>query len=184
MLARRSLGAGGKIENYKLVGNIPYYITSYLIRTIFEKWPQPKLIVLMVQKEVAQRIMAGTALPAGRQAHMNLLALSVQLYAEPKIISYVSRGSFRPMPKVDSAVIRLTPQPKVHEQNRKEMLSFISSAFKEKRKMLLGVLARNGSISRETLGEILGKIGINETARAENLSLQQWQKLHRSLTRQ
>jgi len=95
-----------KDSGYKIVANIPYYITSNLLRTIFEKWPTPKLIVVMVQKEVAQRIMA-------KPPHMNLLALSIQFYAEPKIISYVSKGSFRPQPKVDSAIVKLVPKPRV-----------------------------------------------------------------------
>src|SRR3989344_5972122 len=94
-------------DKYKIVANIPYYITSNLLRTIFEAWPKPKLIVLTVQKEVAKRIVA-------KPPDMNLLALSVQFYSEPKIISYISRGSFRPMPKVDSAIIKLTPRNNEH----------------------------------------------------------------------
>src|SRR3989338_3838064 len=72
-----------KIENYKIVANIPYYITSRFLRTVFEKWPKPELIVLTIQKEVAQRIMAKPA-QAGKPPHMNLLALSVQYYSEPE----------------------------------------------------------------------------------------------------
>src|SRR3989344_5100809 len=106
LLSSISLAYGRKV-NYKVVGNIPYYITSNLLRTIFEKWPKPKLIVLTVQKEVAKRIVA-------KPPDMNLLALSVQFYSSPEIIGYISRGSFRPMPKVDSAIIKLTPRNNEH----------------------------------------------------------------------
>ena len=134
-----------KYFNYKVVGNIPYYITSHLLKTIFEKWPKPKLVVLTIQKEVAQRIMA-------KPPDMNLLALSVQLYAEPKIIGYVSRGSFRPIPKVDSAIIKLTTYDLQSTTKTKIeiALKLAKKAFAGKRKQL-----------KNTIGaEILNKAGI------------------------
>ena len=155
----------GKIENsdYKVIGNIPYYITSHLLKTIFEKWPMPELVVLMVQKEVAQRIMA-------EPPHMNLLALSVQFFAEPKIISYVSRGSFRPIPKVDSAIIRLTPTVADKKSTRTDADKFfklIKTAFAGKRKQL-----------KNTIGaEILKNTGIRPKSRPEKLSLENWLKI-------
>src|SRR3989338_2978455 len=148
---------------YKLIGNIPYYITSHLLKTVFEKWPAPKLIVLMVQKEVAQRIMA-------KPPHMNLLALSVQFFAEPKIISYVSRGSFRPIPKVDSAIIRLVPRREARitdQEFREKFFKLAKTAFAGKRKQL-----------KNTVGaEILGKAGIRPESRPEELFLEDWLKL-------
>ena len=171
-----------KIENlkfhdfgYKIVGNIPYYITSHLLKTIFEEWPAPKLIVLMVQKEVAQRMVA-------KPPHMNLLALSVQLYTEPKIVSYVSKGSFRPIPKVDSAVIRLvlnsnqrlTTNPfgrlrvlSLSKDDQQQFFKLIKTAFAGKRKQL-----------KNTIGaEILQKTGIRPESRPEELSLNDWLKI-------
>ena len=145
-------------SDYKVVGNIPYYVTSNLLRKIFENWPRPELIVLMVQKEVAQRITA-------RPGDMNLLALSVQFYAEPKIISYVSRGSFRPMPKVDSALLRIKLR---RAQQSKEMaqrfFKLIKTAFAGKRKQL-----------KNTIGsEVLKNTGIKSESRPEELSLDDW----------
>lgn len=156
------LDVGELIENspYKLIGNIPYYITSHLLKTIFEKWPTPDLVLLMVQKEVALRI-------TEKPPHMNLLALSVQFYAEPKIVSYVSRGSFRPMPKVDSAIIKLVPlrQSKVGDNESKDkFFKLIKTAFAGKRKQL-----------KNTVGlEILNKAGIKPKTRPEELSMNDW----------
>lgn len=156
---------------YKVIGNIPYYITSNLLRTIFEKWPKPKLIVLTVQKEVAQRIMA-------KPPDMNLLALSVQLYSEPKIIGYISKGSFRPMPKVDSAIIKLTPKSPTLNPEEKEMLfKLLKAGFSEKRKQLVNNLAKNFGMMKEDLMEIFQRADLKHDIRAENLSLKQWVEL-------
>ena len=145
---------------YKVVANIPYYITSHLLKTIFEKWPMPELVVLMVQKEVAQRITA-------RSPKMNLLALSVQFFAEPKIISYVSRGSFRPMPKVDSAIIQLVPKYGIGNMEygiKDRFFKLIKTAFAGKRKQLKNTIS----------AEILKKAGIKPESRPEELSLDDW----------
>lgn len=158
-----------KENGYKIIGNIPYYITSNLLRTIFEKWPRPKLIVLMVQKEVAQRIVA-------RTPDMNLLALSVQIYSEPKIISYVSRGNFRPMPKVDSAIIQLIPKGRQTEINE-IFFKVIKAGFLGKRKQLANNISKNLGLGKERSVETLRKTGLDEKIRAENLSLDQWIKL-------
>ena len=93
-----------QIADYKLVANIPYYLTSPLIRKFLESKNPPKEIVLMMQKEVAQRICA-------KPGDMSLLAVSVQFYADAKIISIVSKNCFYPAPKIDSAIIKITPQP-------------------------------------------------------------------------
>jgi 16S rRNA (adenine1518-N6/adenine1519-N6)-dimethyltransferase len=136
-------------DSYKVVANIPYYLTSHLIRLILESWPSPTLAVLMVQEEVAHRMMA-------KPPEMNLLALSVQLYATPEIIMKVSRGSFRPIPNVDSAVVRLTP----HTANREEaekILTLAKQFFSHKRKQM--------------------KTGPNPSARPQELSLEDWKRL-------
>ncbi len=156
---------------YKIVANIPYYITSNLLRTVFGKWPKPELIVLTVQKEVAQRIMA-------KPPKMNLLALSVQIYSEPKIISYVSRRSFRPIPKVDSAIIKLTPRNTQHTTEEIEkFFKLIKAGFSGKRKQLVNNLADNFGIMKEDLFKLFDRIGIKQTARAENLTPDQWLEL-------
>ena len=165
--SRYSLVASG----YKIVANIPYYITSNFIRIIFENWPRPKLIVLTIQKEVAQRIVA-------RPPNMNLLALSVQLYSDPKIVSYVSKGSFRPIPKVDSAVIKLTTHNQQLTTSEKDNFFKLTKAgFSGKRKQLINNLIKNFDMIREDLSKIFERIGIRQDARAESLSLEQWKKL-------
>jgi 16S rRNA (adenine1518-N6/adenine1519-N6)-dimethyltransferase len=106
LLAGEALRAGDSnlgIGHYKVIANIPYYLTSPLIRKFLESENPPQAIILMIQKEVAQRICA-------RPPHMSLLSVAVQFYAEPKIISYVSKKSFWPQPKVDSAIIKMTPR--------------------------------------------------------------------------
>lgn len=162
-----------KIEDahYKIVGNIPYYITSRLLRKIFEEWPWPELIVLTIQKEVAQRIMA-------KPPRMNLLALSVQYYSEPKIISYVSKNNFRPVPKVDSAIIKLSSRGKqAAKEETEKLFRFMKAGFAGKRKQLAGNLERGLELEREKILEAFEKAGIIQTARAENLSLDKWQEL-------
>ncbi|PIR98355.1 MAG: 16S rRNA (adenine(1518)-N(6)/adenine(1519)-N(6))-dimethyltransferase RsmA, partial [Candidatus Colwellbacteria bacterium CG10_big_fil_rev_8_21_14_0_10_41_28] len=94
-----------KEKDYKLVGNIPYYLTSHLLRIISELQNKPSLIVLTVQKEVAERICA-------TPPKMNLLAASVLYWGSPEIVRYISKNSFRPSPKVDSAIIKIIPAPR------------------------------------------------------------------------
>jgi len=104
-LATRSV-AGRQDSSFKIVANIPYYLTSHLIRMILEAKNQPKEIVFLVQKEVAQRI-------CSQPPKMTLLAVSVQFFSEPEIVAYVSKESFWPQPKVDSAILRITPYSSV-----------------------------------------------------------------------
>ncbi len=160
-----------EIGNYKVVANIPYYITSHLLRNILENWPQLKLIVLTIQKEVAQRITA-------KPPHMNLLALSVQYYAEPKIIGFISKNNFRPVPKVDSAIIRLSVKSKAQNTKQtEELFQIVRAGFSEKRKQLAAVLSKKLKLDKEKVKTALENLGISSTARAENLSLEQWIKL-------
>lgn len=174
-----------RCPSYKIVANIPYYITSNFLRTVFESWPQPKLIVLTIQKEVAQRIVAKPPPKNGKavsgQAHMNLLALSVQYYSEPEIIGHISKNNFRPIPKVDSAVIRLKPHYHWHRDNHgahgKQLFELIRAGFSEKRKQLAPVLSKKLKKSKEKIIEAFEKLNLSPIIRAENLSLEQWEKL-------
>lgn len=163
---------------YKIVANIPYYITSILLRKIFEEWPRPELIILTIQKEVAQRMMV-------KPPHMNLLALSVQYYAKPEIVGYISKNNFRPIPKVDSAIIKLRPKqfpgfPEarlLETQENMRLFELIRAGFSEKRKQLASILSKKMGLEKEKILDAFQKTGINLNARAENLSLEQWQKL-------
>ena len=164
-VARLYVGrATSYIPNYKIVANIPYYLTSPLIRKFLEAENQPKLMILMVQKEVAQRICA-------KPPKMSLLSISVQFYAEAEIIAYVSKNSFYPIPKVDSAILKIEPRMNANlEPNERELFfKLVKQGFSAKRKMLKNNLKING--------EILEKINLNPKIRAEGLSVNDWIKL-------
>lgn len=161
-------------SKYKVVANLPYYITSHFIRNIFEEWPQPELIVLMVQKEVAQRIMS-------RPPDMNLLALSVQYFSEPSIVMRVSKGSFRPIPSVDSAIIKLRPKGAAEPQEKDALFRLLKAGFAEKRKMLINNLTAHLKIDKKRALEIFELCNISAKVRAEELSLDTWLNLSRLL---
>ena len=145
-------------KSYKIVANIPYYITSRFLRLFLSETKfRPKLMVLMVQKEVAERICA-------RPPQMNLLALSVQAYAKPEIIRYVSKNFFSPPPKVDSAIIKITLRRPTSKSER--ILALAKLAFKQKRKML-----------RSSIGKKIKLPKNYQNARPENLSLKDWSEI-------
>lgn len=156
-----------KTKIYKLTGNIPYYITGYLLRLIGELENKPELIILTIQKEVAERI---TAEPP----KMNLLAASVQFWAEPEIIGIIPKKDFKPTPKVNSAIIKLVP--KSHILNSKFYYPFIKILFKQPRKTILNNL-RAGGWDKEKIQVICEKLEINPNLRPQNLSLGQIAKL-------
>src|SRR3989344_3195855 len=146
---------------------------------VFEEWPTPKLIVLTIQKEVAQRIMApSTSSGQAKPLHTNLLALSVQYYSEPEIVAYISKNNFRPVPKVDSTFIRLKVKSKAQNEKQTETIFKITRAgFLGKRKQLAGNLSKHLKISKEEVIRSLAKLSLNPTVRAEELSIDQWQEL-------
>lgn len=184
------------LKTYKLVGNIPYYITGYLFRILGELEARPELIVLLIQKEVAERVCAKSSrfrqarLPDGQgfggQTKMNLLAASVQFWAEPKIIGYVSRKDFFPPPKVESAIIKLTTYNQQPITNNLQSITqadkyykFIKILFKQPRKTILNNLqpiTRNLQLTtndKQLLTEKLLKFDIKPTARPQDLSIEQ-----------
>ena len=163
-------------EGYKVVANLPYYITSPVIRMFLEatKLPKPELMIFMVQKEVAQRICA-------KQKDMNLLAVSVQFYAEPKIVSFVSKGAFWPRPKVDSAILKLVPKKELPPVNPALFFRIVKAGFKQPRKQLGNNLMQGLKLKREEVEMRLRRIGIAPTQRAETLSLKDWISLTKSL---
>jgi len=155
------------IRNYKLVGNIPFYITGRLFRILGELEPKPQLIVLTIQKEVAERICA-------KPPKMNLLAAAVQLWAEPQIIGYVPKKYFSPPPKVDSGIIRL--RIKGHESEiANNYYKLIKILFRQPRKTILNNLS--ALKNKGELRSILEKTGIDPAARPQNLSLESIKKL-------
>lgn len=119
--------------NYKIVGNIPYYLTGRLLRLFSELASKPGIIVLTIQKEVAERIVA-------KLPRMNLLAASIQFWAKPEIIDFIPREDFKPRPEVDSAIIKLTPLGKTEFVEGKNYYKLIKILFKQPRKTILNNL--------------------------------------------
>ena len=169
-----------KIKNYKVVANIPYYLTSPLIRKFLESANPPSEMILMIQKEVAQRI-------CSKPPDMSLLAVSVQFYAEPKIISYVSKNCFLPAPKIDSAIIKITPRrPTSREAGSRTspdlFFRVVKAGFSHPRKQIAGNLAKNLKIDKKTAQEWLKKNSIDSAQRAETLSVEDWKNLTNSFS--
>ena len=162
-----------KSSKYKVVANIPYYLTSPLIRMLLESANPPEEIILMIQKEVAQRI---TAQPP----KMNLLAVSIQFYAQPKTISYVSKASFWPEPKVDSAIIKISNIEKIKEIDQERFFKIIKAGFSSPRKQLANNLSEKLKIDKGEIKSALAKCGLNPQARAESLRIENWEKLLQS----
>jgi len=154
--------------DYKVVANIPYYLTSPLIRKFLESANPPKEMILLVQKEVAQRICA-------KPPKMNLLATSVQFYAKPKIISYVSKSSFWPEPKVDSAIIKIIT--KNSPPDSKRFFQIVKAGFSHPRKQLANNLSKELNIEKEKIKKALAECNLNIQARAQNLSVKDWKSL-------
>ncbi len=161
-------------KKYKVVANIPYYITAPIIRKFLEAESKPETITLLIQKEVAQRI---CSLPP----KMNLLALSVQIYGKPKIIDIVKRGNFWPVPKVDSAILQISDIKNPKNIDLKKLFKIIKIGFSQPRKQLLNNLVSGLSLPKEKITEILKNLGISEKSRPENLSISNWIKITKKL---
>lgn len=160
---------------YKVVANIPYYLTSKLLRNLSESVNPPLDIVLLVQKEVAERIAAGPG-------QMSLLAVSVQLYYQPRLGPVVAARLFEPPPKVDSRLITLTrrPAPLFEDLNSKLFFQIIKAGFSGRRKKLRGSLSAGLHLSKDQADRLLESTGIDGNLRAQNLSLQDWHKLYKA----
>ncbi|MDD5098432.1 MAG: 16S rRNA (adenine(1518)-N(6)/adenine(1519)-N(6))-dimethyltransferase RsmA [Candidatus Pacebacteria bacterium] len=159
------------LKEYKVVANIPYYLTSILIRNLLEADNKPNDIFLMIQKEVAERI-------CSKPPHMSILSVSVQYYADPKTLFKVSKGCSSPQPKVDSALIQITPKG---IKKNDSFFKVVKAGFSHPRKQLINNLSNGLRISREEASSCLKKIGIEPEQRAETLSLDDWVNLHNAL---
>ena len=171
-------------NKYKIVANLPYNIATFLIRQWLELKNPPKLMVLMIQKEVAQRICPPSLKLRRVNAKLlklNLLSISVQFFADAKIIGYVPKELFYPRPKVDAAIIKIVPKEKIPEKTRKAFFAVVKAGFSHPRKQLVGNLVKKLNLPKEKLLPIFQDLDIPERARAENLSLEQWFSLADSL---
>ena len=159
-------------DNYLVVANIPYYITSAVIRHLLESRSKPRRIVLTIQKEVAQRICA-------QPGDLSLLALSVQVYGKPRITARVPADAFYPAPKVDSAVlvVDIYPTPQIKEELLHTFFKLIKAGFGQKRKTLRNSLSSGLHVSTTAAAELLTRAHIDPQRRAETLSIEEWERL-------
>lgn len=175
-----------KIENrkleignpFKVVASLPFYLTAPVIRKFLEESPAPELMVLVIQKEVAQRI-------CQKPPKMSLFAVSVQLYSKPEIISYISKKSFWPQPKVDAAILKITPES-VPTPDVGKFFRIVKAGFSQPRKQLINNLSQGLKIDKKKLKIWLKKSEIQPVQRAETLTIKNWLRLTKtflSLTR-
>ncbi len=163
----RQLPAG-----YKVVANVPYYITSKIVEKLMIAENKPSLAVLLVQKEVAQRI-------AAEPGQMSILAISAQIFAEAELDIEVPRQFFTPPPKVDSqlVVLKTRQQPLVAKDDEKAFFRLVKAGFSAKRKKLRSSLSAGLALSKLEAEQLLKKAGINPEQRAEDLSIDDWRRL-------
>ncbi len=159
-------------HKYKVVANIPYHITSKILELFLSRGNKPELMVLLVQKEVAERICA-------KPGDMSVLSVSVQLYGQPEIIDVVPNESFFPSPKVNSAILKIAgiKHPELSIQQEKEFFRLIHIGFSSRRKTLVNNLSAGYRIIKNEAADIINKAGLSELIRAQELSIEEWKKL-------
>jgi 16S rRNA (adenine1518-N6/adenine1519-N6)-dimethyltransferase len=160
------------ISSYKVVANLPYYITSPILSYFVEASVKPQIMVVMVQKEVAEAIVA-------EPGQMSVLSISVQFYGEPRIISYVPAQCFYPVPEVDSAILQidLYSQPAVAVTDERGFFDLVQAGFSASRKQIVNSLAQGLGLSKVEVLFLLEKSHIVPQRRAETLSVEEWAQL-------
>ncbi|MBC8248753.1 MAG: 16S rRNA (adenine(1518)-N(6)/adenine(1519)-N(6))-dimethyltransferase RsmA [Anaerolineales bacterium] len=159
---------------YKVVANLPYYITSAILRHLLTAKIKPKLMVVTVQLEVAQRIVA-------QPGDMSLLAVSVQFYGRPRIVTRIKASAFYPSPQVDSAVIRidLDGRPLVEVDDADSFFEVVRAGFAQRRKQLRNALAAQLALPANEVAQALTRAGVNPKRRAQTLSIEEWVRVWR-----
>ncbi len=159
-------------QDYVVVANIPYYISSAIIRHLMAANRRPKRVVLTLQKEVAERILA-------RDGKMSLLSLSVHLFGQVSLAGLIPAGSFLPAPEVDSAVLKieLYPQPMVPLEQQDAFFKLAHAGFGQKRKTLRNSLSAGLALAGSQVETLLLEAGIDPKRRAETLSISEWKRL-------
>jgi 16S rRNA (adenine1518-N6/adenine1519-N6)-dimethyltransferase len=165
---------------YKVVGNLPYYITSAVLRHFLEGRPQPVLLVVTIQREVAERIVA-------QPGDMSLLAVSVQFYGQPRIVARIPAGSFYPPPQVDSAIVRIDvgSEPRVNldeDIGEGGFFRVVRAGFSQRRKTLRNSLSGGLALDPGLVEDRLREAGVDPRRRAETLSLEEWAAIARSIS--
>ena len=164
--------------DYKVVANLPYYITSPVLRRFLEASLKPRIMVIMVQKEVAEAIVA-------EPGQMSVLSVSVQFYGKPTIISYVPAPCFYPAPEVDSAIlsVALYPKPAVDVTDERSFFKLVRAGFSASRKQLGNSLAQGLELPKAEALTLLERASIMPQRRAETLILEEWARLWQVFTR-
>jgi len=164
-------------RNYKVVANLPYYIAAPILRHFLEASLKPSLMVVMVQKEVGQSIVAAPG-------NMSILGISVQLYGKPTIVDYVPAQSFYPQPKVDSAIVRIEvyPKPAIDVESIAGFFEIVKAGFSAPRKQIKNSLALGLQLDSAAVVELLQQAGVAPQRRPETLSLEEWAELQRTFT--
>lgn len=175
-ILRLSLASLSLAPDYKVVANLPFYITSAVLRHFLAGEPPPGRMVITVQREVAQRI---TARPGG----MSLLAVSVQFYGRPRIVTRIKAGAFYPRPEVDSAVVRIDrhPAPPVDAPDARAFFAVVKAGFAQRRKQLRNSLAAGLNRPQTQVVAALKAAGIDPRRRPQTLSLPEWAAITRLL---
>lgn len=158
---------------YKVIANIPYYLTSKIFRLCLESPNPPSVMSILIQREVAERV---AALP-GR---MSVLALSVQYYGRPEIVAVVERHKFWPPPEVDSAVLKVIVSGPAFPADPARLFRLIKAGFGEKRKQLKNALAGGLNITLDLSTDLIAEAGLTPTVRAQELSLPEWERLYQA----
>jgi dimethyladenosine transferase len=159
-------------KNYKVVANVPYYITSKIVEKLMTAENKPSIAVLLVQKEVAERI-------AAEAGNMSVLSVSVQIFAEAELDIEVPRQFFTPPPKVDSQVVvlRTRNNPLITPEDQRGFFRIVKAGFSAKRKKLRSSLSGGLGIDKSAVEELLKNAGISPDARAEDLAIEDWKRL-------
>ena len=158
--------------NYKVVANVPYYITSKIVEKLMTAENKPSIAVLLVQKEVAERI-------AAEAGNMSVLSVSVQIFTEAELDIEVPKQFFTPPPKVDSQVVvlRTRNNPLIAPEDQKDFFRIVKAGFSAKRKKLRSSLSGGLGIDKSAVEELLKNTGISPDARAEDLAIEDWKRL-------
>ena len=173
-LLQDNLPACDLVRGYKVIANLPYYITSPVLSHFLEAQPRPSKMVVMVQKEVGEAIAAALG-------KMRLLSVRAQFYSKPAIVSYVPAASFYPAPKVDSVILRLDvySQPPIEVSDVAGFFDIVMHGFSAPRKQIRNSLAHSLEMPPGQVASLLEKAGIEPKRRAETLSLEEWRELWR-----
>ena len=170
---KRIVSLGCREGEYLFIANIPYYITGMIFRVFLDEGPRPKTLVLLVQREVADQIVA-------RNGKGSILSHAVSVYGVPDVVARVPRGAFVPMPSVDSAILRVAriTDPFSNDAERTNFFDVLKTGFSSKRKQLINTLSAGKlGLTKQDVAGILEKLSIHPSARPEDLTTKQWAKI-------